>query len=48
MGPDEMKMIQVDLGKTLRVREIKLSILEFTPGSGGNGVGFSGIDLLRL
>ena len=48
MGPDEMKMIQIDLGKTVRVRQIKISALEFTPGSNGRGVGFSGIELHRL
>jgi hypothetical protein len=48
MGPDEMKMIQVDLGKTVRVSQIKITILEFTAGSDGEGAGFSGIELHRL
>gem|GEM_PF-855028 len=48
MGSDEMKMIQVDLGKTLRISTIKVSVLEYTPGSEVHGVGFSGIELYRL
>ncbi len=48
MGPDEMKMVQVDLGKTARISTIKVSVLEYTPGGKVHGVGFSGIELYRL
>ena len=48
MGSDEMKMVQVDLGKTLRISTIKISALEYTPGGSVHGVGFSGIELYRL
>jgi hypothetical protein len=48
MGPDEMRMIQVDLGTTARISTIKVSVLEYTPGGNVHGVGFSGIELYRL
>jgi hypothetical protein len=48
MGRDEMRMIQVDLGKTARISTIKVSVLEYTPGGSVHGVGFSGIELYRL
>jgi hypothetical protein len=48
MGPDEMGMIQVDLGRALRISTIKVSILEYTPGGVVHGVGFSGIELYRI
>jgi len=48
MGPDEMRMIQVDLGRTRRISTIKISILAYTPGGKVHGVGFSGIELQRL
>jgi len=48
MGTDEMKMIQVDLGKVLRISTIKISVLEYTPGGSVHGVGFSGVELYRL
>jgi len=48
MGVDEMRMIQVDLGKTTRISTIKISVLDSTPGGNVGGVGFSGIELYRL
>jgi len=46
LGVDEMKMTLVDLGKTQRISDIKITVLESTPGS-TKSVGFSGIELLR-
>ena len=45
MDPDDLRQVRVDLGKKLRVRELEIKILEFTPGKSGAGVGFSGVEL---
>jgi len=38
-------MVRVDLGRTARVSNIRVSVLESTPGGEVHGVGFSGIEL---
>lgn len=47
MGPDDLDQVRVDLGHTVRVRELEVAILELTRGRDGQGAGFSGVKLIR-
>ena len=47
MGLDDLEQVRIDLGRTVRIRELELVVLDFTSGRDGRGVGFSGVELLR-
>lgn len=47
LGVNDLEQVLVDLGRTARIRELELSVLEFRAGRDGRGVGFSGVELRR-
>ena len=48
LGPDPLRMVRVDLGRTARISTIRVSVLEASPGAAVHGAGFSGIELYHL
>lgn len=48
LGPDPLRMVRVDLGRTARISTIRVSVLEASPGAEVRGAGFSGIELYHL
>ncbi|MCP3915324.1 MAG: hypothetical protein GY711_07195 [bacterium] len=45
MGTDDLRGVRLEFAKPVRVRSLEITVLEFTRGSKGTGVGFSGVEL---